>query len=295
MRALAPGVKLGLGMTSSGSISSFDAEAGAGRAGAVRAVEGEVARLDLADADAADRAGEVLREDQLLGARRVDLHGRDDDAAAQLQRRLDRVGSRVRSAVAAVAVQLLLDVVPADDQAVDDDLDRVLLVLRPASISSSRSRTVAVDAHADEAGAAHVLEDALVLALAVARSAAPGSCSRVPSGSARTASTICCDRLLRDRPAAVRAVRVADAREEQAQVVVDLGDGADGRARVAAGALLVDRDRRARGPRCSRRRASPSGRGTGGRRPTAIRRSAAAPRRRSCRRPATTCPSRTGR
>ena len=51
-------------------------------------------------------------------------------------------------------------------------------------------------------------------------------------------------RLLLDRPAAVGAVRPAGAGEEQAQVVVDLGDGADGRARVAAGALLVDRDRR---------------------------------------------------
>ena len=41
-----------------------------------------------------------------------------------------------------------------------------------------------------------------------------------------------------------RAVRDADAREEQAQVVVDLGHRADGRARVARGRLLVDGDRR---------------------------------------------------
>jgi hypothetical protein len=34
----------------------------------------------------------------------------------------------------------------------------------------------------------------------------------------------------------------ADARPEQAHVVVDLGDGADGRARVAAGGLLLDGD-----------------------------------------------------
>ena len=47
-----------------------------------------------------------------------------------------------------------------------------------------------------------------------------------------------------DRPAADRAVRPADARVEQAQVVVDLGDGADGRARVPRRRLLVDRDRR---------------------------------------------------
>ena len=56
-------------------------------------------------------------------------------------------------------------------------------------------------------------------------------------------------RLARDRAAALGAVRLADAREEQTQVVVDLGDGADRRARVARGRLLVDRDRRATGPR----------------------------------------------
>ena len=39
-------------------------------------------------------------------------------------------------------------------------------------------------------------------------------------------------------------MRDADARVEQAQVVVDLGDRADGRPRVARRRLLVDRDRR---------------------------------------------------
>ena len=40
------------------------------------------------------------------------------------------------------------------------------------------------------------------------------------------------------------AARDADARVQQAQVVVDLGDGADGGARVVRGRLLLDRDRR---------------------------------------------------
>ncbi len=53
------------------------------------------------------------------------------------------------------------------------------------------------------------------------------------------------DRLPGDRPPADGAVRPTDARVEQAQVVVDLGHGAHGRARVARGRLLVDRDRRA--------------------------------------------------
>ena len=47
-----------------------------------------------------------------------------------------------------------------------------------------------------------------------------------------------------DLRAALGTVRHADPRPEQAQVVVDLGHGADRRARVARGRLLVDRDRR---------------------------------------------------
>ena len=50
-----------------------------------------------------------------------------------------------------------------------------------------------------------------------------------------------CDAI--SRPQQV-AVRHADVGEQQAQVVVDLGDGADRRARVRAGRLLLDGDRR---------------------------------------------------
>ena len=51
-------------------------------------------------------------------------------------------------------------------------------------------------------------------------------------------------RLPADRLTADRAVRPAGSRVQQPQVVVDLGDGAHRRPRVAAGRLLVDRDRR---------------------------------------------------
>ena len=50
--------------------------------------------------------------------------------------------------------------------------------------------------------------------------------------------------LARDPLPAHRAVRCASAGVEQTQVVVDLGDGADGGARVAIGGLLVDGYRR---------------------------------------------------
>ena len=51
------------------------------------------------------------------------------------------------------------------------------------------------------------------------------------------------NRLARDLPPANRAVHSADSGEEQPEMVVDLGDGADRRSRIPGGALLVDADR----------------------------------------------------
>ncbi len=67
---------------------------------------------------------------------------------------------------------------------------------------------------------------------------------RVPSGSASTRSTICDTVWLSIGKARRRRIGHADARPQQAHVVVDLGDGADGRARVLRGGLLLDGDGR---------------------------------------------------
>ena len=92
--------------------------------------------------------------------------------------------------------------------------------------------------------------------------------------------------------AALPAVRPPDAREQQPHVVVDLGRGADRRARDCGRCSSAGWRWPGRCPRCDRRPAFPSARGTAARRPTATRRSGAALPRRSCRTPATTCPSR---
>ena len=97
-----------------------------------------------------------------------------------------------------------------------------------------------------------------------------------------------------DRAAALVAALLAGARVEHAQVVVDLGDRADGRARVASTRSSARSRWSATGRGCARTSASPSGRGTGARRPTATRRSGAGPRRRACRTRGSTCPSPTG-
>ena len=177
---------------------------------------------------------------------------------------------------------------------VDDDVDVVLVLLVEHDLLVELAH-LAVDAHAREA-----------LALAGPRTACRtrpcGPCTTgastwnlVPSGSSRMRSTICSRRLPLDDAAADRAVRDADARVEQAQVVVDLGDGAHRRARVAATSSSGRSRRPATGPRCGRRRACPSARGTAARTPRATRRSGAGPRRRWCRTRASACPSRTGR
>ena len=123
------------------------------------------------------------------------------------------------------------------------------------------------------------------------RTSGASTSMRVPSGHARTASVICAGARAGDRAAVVGAVGHADARPEQPQVVVDLGDGADRRARVVPGGLLLDRDGRREALDRVDVGLLHQARGTAGRRPRATRRSAAGPRRRSCRRRATTCPS----
>ncbi len=88
------------------------AEAGAARAGAVRRVEGEDARLELGKPDAVLGTGEALRERQRLAVDDVDGH----EPVGQVERRLDRV----REPVAQVVLH---------HEPVDDHLDRVLQLL----------------------------------------------------------------------------------------------------------------------------------------------------------------------
>ena len=123
------------------------AEAAAGRAGTIGAVEREHPRRELFDRDAAVVAGIVLREEYLaLFLRNVRQH----EAAGERGRDLHGVRQ------AAVLVR-------ADDDAVDHDLDIVLAVF----VERDDLRQVidaAVDPHADIAAAAGIVEHLLVLA-----------------------------------------------------------------------------------------------------------------------------------
>ena len=153
-------------------------------------------------------------------------------ALGEAQRGLERVGEPA------------LDARPAHEP-VDDDLDRVVLVAGRAVAAGRASSTSSPSTRARVKPCA----GELVEQRRRTRPCGPAPPARAPgSGCPRASCEHAVDDLLRglagDQPPAVRAVRHADARVQQPQVVVDLGDRADGRARVARRRLLVDRDRR---------------------------------------------------
>ena len=197
------------------------AESRADGAGAVGIVEREHARREFRQADAAVHAGKVLAEHQELAIH--DLH--ISDALAELQCRLEGVGQARLHAL-------------AHDEAVDDDLDRVLLVLLELDVLTEL-HDLAVDAHAHISLMADVRENLLVLALLAAHDLRHDEQLRALRQCPDLVNHLV-DGLLCDGLAALRAVRMPHAREEQSEVVVDLGDRADGRARVMARRLLVD-------------------------------------------------------
>ena len=210
------------------------AEAGAGWAGAVRAVEGEVTRLDLAHR--VGRVGgvgasEVLAERLLVAA----LGREQQDPLAELERLLDGVGD-------ALAARLrVLGAGRGRDQPVDDDVDVVPLVAIEVELLLDVAHE-AVDTNAHEARALYGVEDLLVLSPAVAHERSEQHRARARLlGEDRVDDLL--HRLAADHLPAVRAVGDAHPGEEQPQIVVDLGHGGDGGARVLRDALLVDRDR----------------------------------------------------
>ena len=208
------------------------AEAAALGAGAERRVERERARLELVGVDGVlVGAGHPLAEPQL--ARRV--LGRQVDEvehhqpAGQVERGLDGVGEP--------ALRRALDREP-----VDDDLDRVLLLLVELGRVVERVG-LAVDPGPGEALGLQLPEQLDVLALAAADDRRQ-HLEPLPLLEGQHLVDDLLRRLPLDGRAAGGAVRAAGPGVEQPEVVVDLGDRADGRARVLRGRLLVDRDRR---------------------------------------------------
>jgi hypothetical protein len=205
-------------------------EPGAGGARAVGRVEREGARGELGQGGPVLRAGEPLGVGPALRRRVVAAHLLDPHEAV-------REGGRGLQAVGEAAAQ-----VGAHHEAVDHHLDGV--VVAPVERRDLVHRVDGpVDHHPREALGADALEHVAVLALSAPHERREHHEARA-LGQREDVVGDLLDRLAGDRAAADRAVGLADAREQEAQVVVDLGDGRHRRARVAAGGLLVDRDRR---------------------------------------------------
>src|SRR5690606_2806645 len=178
-------------------------------------------------AEGVPAAGARLAEAHARAARLGRLHA--ELASALAQRELDGLGD-------ARAVLL------AEDDAVDHDLDGVLLLL----VELGRLLEAVggpMGARAHEALGAEFGVELAELALPVHHDRGQ---DLEPEALAQPEDVV--DDLLARAPlhdlAADVAVLHARARVEDAEVVVDLGDGADGRARVRRGGLLLDGDGR---------------------------------------------------
>ena len=151
------------------------------------------------------------------------------DAVGQPQRRLERIGQASFDAV-------------FPDEPVDDDLDGVLVVAVERDVSGQIPH-LAVDPGAAEPVPCEVLEELLVLALPPLDHGG----EHLEAGALVDLEDPVDDllrRLAGHGRSVVGTVGHTDPGVEEPEVVVDLGDGADGGAGVAARRLLIDRDRR---------------------------------------------------
>ncbi len=233
------------------------AEPAADRAGAVRVVEREEPGLDLRDGEARHRAGEFGGEEDSLRrmasgfGRIASSEWRMEPArhfairhfairwsigeldhrqpVRQLERGLETLGEPRRH------------VGPHDD-AVDHHLDVVLELL------VERRRVgdlveLPVDLEPLEA-ALHVVGDLLAVFAFPPAHDRRGEVEPRALGQGEHAVDHLAHRLALDRQPGRRRIGDADARPQKPHVVVDLGDRADGRARVLRRRLLLDGDRR---------------------------------------------------
>jgi hypothetical protein len=193
----------------------------------VGAVEREQAGLERRQGDAVLPAHQSLAHHDLGRA----VHRIDQQrAVAQLERELDGVRDAALRAC-------------TDHDAVDHHVEVVLLDAGPIG-RVGQVDGLAIDACSHEAFSAQVV-DALVQ---VARQPSADGREQRQARAVFTREDAVDDLLNRvgaQHLAGFRAVRDADAREQQAKVVGDLGDGADGGARALAERLLFDGDGRA--------------------------------------------------
>ena len=212
----------------------------AGWAGAAGRIEAEEARLRLGYAAMTIGASQVFAVQVIDGIIAVADILDNDAPFAQLERRLHRVG---QARLESFGVFVLLSRVLAHDEAVHHHLDIVNDIAVQLNIFIQIPHR-AINTHARETLRSDICQRLLVIAfLAVDHggehldAAAGGHILHLVDDLLRA--------LRRHFRAANGTMGDAHASEKQAQIIVDLGHCAHGRARIVADALLVDRDSRA--------------------------------------------------
>ena len=236
------------------------AEASAVRAGAVRTVEAETARLGRVEGDPARHASELLGEQEVVGPRTpfadtpVDpaylpdpspdagggRRGLRDGGGAGGGYHVDEylTGCKLEGGLQGIG-KAVAKVRPGDE-AVNDDLD-VMDALGVYLGNLINGVDGAVNPDAGESSGAGVINDRLALALASAPDRGKQDQARA-GGQGGNGVNHLRDGLRLDATPALGAMGNTDAGVEEAQVVVDFGNGADRRSWVARYGLLVDGD-----------------------------------------------------
>ncbi len=210
----------------------LDAQTVAGRTGAERIIERKQPGLDLGNGEAGHGAGELFREQDALrlglALGNIGEFG-DRQSIGQAQRRLQAVGQARHD--------------PAlDHDAVNDDVDIVLEVL--FQLGRILDGVIgAVDLQPLKTLLLQFGDFLAVLALAASDMGRQQQQARA-FGQHHDPVDHLRNGLRFDGQAGRRRIGNADARPQQAHIVVDFGDRADGRARVLRGRLLLDRNRR---------------------------------------------------
>ena len=209
------------------------AEPGAARARAVRRVERERPRLELGHRDAAVQAGEALR------VRRGSATCRPDRPRGTVS--ISTIPSASATAVSTESASRLRRSRRMTSRSTTTEMSCLYFLSRTISSSSRRSSpSTFTRVKPSPRSSCELLA---VLALAAAHDRRQDHEPRALLQPHDLVDDLL-GRLRGDRAPAVEAVRLADPRPQQAQVVVDLGDRADRRPWVARRRLLVDRDRR---------------------------------------------------
>src|SRR5262249_14955512 len=183
---------------------------------------------ELGIGDPAIRTRKTLTEDRL--ARPIAVTDNDPaELLAVAEGDLERIGE----AALHPALQ---------DEAIDDDLDRMGLILRECQLFF-QIVDLAVHSYAYEPRPTELLKLPPELALAPTRNRRQ-YLDAASFGQLANAVDDFGNRLRTDRLAATEAMRLADPGVEEAQEVVNLRDGADGRAGISPEPFLLDRNRR---------------------------------------------------